>query len=46
MRVLIFLKGGIGDVVFALPLLGDLRAGFPRSELVALSGGTCVFDNS
>ena len=36
-RVLLFLKGGIGDVVFALPLLGDLRAGFPSSELVALS---------
>ncbi|HZW89216.1 MAG TPA: glycosyltransferase family 9 protein, partial [Myxococcaceae bacterium] len=36
-RVLVFLKGGIGDVVFALPLLGDLRAGFPRAELVALS---------
>jgi lipopolysaccharide heptosyltransferase II len=36
-RVLIFLKGGIGDVVFALPLLGDLRAGFPGAELVALS---------
>jgi heptosyltransferase-2 len=36
-RVLIFLKGGIGDVVFALPLLADLRAGFPGAELVALS---------
>ncbi len=36
-RVLVFLKGGIGDVVFALPLLSDLRAGFPGSELVALS---------
>ncbi|HEY1904446.1 MAG TPA: glycosyltransferase family 9 protein [Myxococcaceae bacterium] len=36
-RVLVFLKGGIGDVVFALPLLADLRAGFPRAELVALS---------
>src|SRR5215472_9183344 len=36
-RVLVFLKGGIGDVVFALPLLGDLRAGFPGAELVALS---------
>ena len=36
-RVVIFLKGGIGDVVFALPLLGDLRAGLPRAELVALS---------
>jgi ADP-heptose:LPS heptosyltransferase len=36
-RVLVFLKGGIGDVVFALPLLADLRAGFPGAELVALS---------
>ena len=36
-RVLVFLKGGIGDVVFALPLLGDLRAGCPDAELVALS---------
>src|SRR5262245_39575583 len=36
-RVLVFLKGGIGDVVFALPLLGDLRAGFPHAEVVALS---------
>jgi ADP-heptose:LPS heptosyltransferase len=36
-RVLVFLKGGIGDVVFALPLLADLRAGFPDAEVVALS---------
>jgi heptosyltransferase-2 len=36
-RVLVFLKGGIGDVVFALPLLADLRAGRPGAELVALS---------
>jgi len=36
-RILVFLKGGIGDVVFALPLLGDLRAGFPHGELVVLS---------
>ena len=36
-RVLVFLKGGIGDVVFALPLLADLRGGFPGAELVALS---------
>ncbi|HEY1126965.1 MAG TPA: hypothetical protein VGF83_04320, partial [Actinomycetota bacterium] len=36
-RVLVFLKGGIGDVVFALPLLGDLRTGFPQAELMALS---------
>ncbi len=36
-RVLVFLKGGIGDVVFALPLLADLRAGLPSAELVVLS---------
>src|SRR5262249_287026 len=36
-RVLVFLKGGIGDVVFALPLLADLRAGWPGAEVVALS---------
>lgn len=36
-RILVFLKGGIGDVVFALPLLADLRAGHPTAELVALS---------
>ena len=36
-RVLVFVRGGIGDVVFALPLLGDLRAGFPDAELVALT---------
>jgi len=36
-RVLVYLKGGIGDVVFALPLLGDLRAAFPCAEMVALS---------
>jgi heptosyltransferase II len=36
-RILAYLKGGIGDVVFALPLLGDLRAAFPGAEMVALS---------
>src|SRR5262249_51388717 len=36
-RVLVYLRGGIGDVVFALPLLGDLRAAFPCAEVVALS---------
>ena len=36
-RVLVFLKGGIGDVVFALPLLEDLRRGYPDAELVALT---------
>jgi len=37
MRALVYLKGGIGDVVFALPLLGDLRAGWPGAELVVLT---------
>ncbi|MGO9065540.1 MAG: glycosyltransferase family 9 protein [Myxococcaceae bacterium] len=37
MRALLFLKGGIGDVVFALPLLADLRAGWPGVELVGLT---------
>jgi len=36
-RALVFLKGGIGDVVFALPLLEDLRRGYPDAELVALT---------
>jgi heptosyltransferase-2 len=36
-RVLVFLKGGIGDVVFALPLLEDLRRGYPGAELIALT---------
>lgn len=35
--MLVLLKGGIGDVVFALPLLGDLRAGLPGAELVVLT---------
>jgi heptosyltransferase II len=37
MRTLVFLKGGIGDVVFALPLLADLRAGWPDAELWVLT---------
>ncbi len=37
MRALLFLKGGIGDVVFALPLVGDLRAGWPGVELWVLT---------
>ena len=36
-RALLFLKGGLGDVVFALPLLGDLRAGWPDVELWVLT---------
>src|SRR5262249_30008022 len=30
-------KGGIGDVVFTLPLLEDLRAAYPGARLVTLS---------
>jgi ADP-heptose:LPS heptosyltransferase len=36
-RILVLAKGGIGDVVFTLPLLEDLRAGFPRAWVVTLS---------
>jgi heptosyltransferase-2 len=37
MQALVFLKGGIGDVVFALPLLADLRTGWPEAELWVLT---------
>ncbi len=37
MRALLFLKGGIGDVVFSLPLVADLRAGWPGVEVWALT---------
>jgi lipopolysaccharide heptosyltransferase II len=36
-RALLFLKGGMGDVVFTLPLLADLRAGWPGVELWVLT---------
>lgn len=36
-RALLFLKGGLGDVVFALPLLGDVRAGWPDTEVWVLT---------
>ena len=36
-RALLFLKGGLGDVVFALPLVADLRAGWPGVEVWALT---------
>jgi len=36
-RLLLFLKGGIGDVVFALPLIADLRRAFPDAVLCALT---------
>jgi lipopolysaccharide heptosyltransferase II len=36
-RALLYLKGGMGDVVFALSLIADLRAGWPDVELWALS---------
>ena len=37
MRALLFLKGGLGDVVFALPLVADLRSGWPGLELCILT---------
>jgi ADP-heptose:LPS heptosyltransferase len=36
-RALLFLKGGLGDVVFALPLVADLRAGWPGVEVWVLT---------
>lgn len=36
-RALLFLKGGLGDVAFALPLVADLRAGWPGVELWVLT---------
>ena len=36
-RILLVVRGGIGDVVFTLPLLEDLRAAHPRARLVTLS---------
>jgi len=37
MRILLFHKGGIGDVVFVLPLVRDLRQGYPRAEITVLT---------
>lgn len=37
MKVLLFLKGGIGDVVFALPLIADLRRLYRDATLCALT---------
>jgi ADP-heptose:LPS heptosyltransferase len=36
-KALVLLKGGLGDVVFALPLLADLRHGWPGVELCVLT---------
>lgn len=37
MQVLLFHRGGIGDIVFAVPLIDDLRAGFPDARLIVLT---------
>jgi ADP-heptose:LPS heptosyltransferase len=36
-RALLYFKGGMGDVVFALSLIADLRAGWPDVELWVLT---------
>jgi lipopolysaccharide heptosyltransferase II len=36
-QVLLFHRGGIGDIVFAVPLIDDLRAGFPNAKLIVLT---------
>jgi heptosyltransferase II len=35
--ILVFHKGGIGDVVFGLPLLFDLKAAYPSAHLTVLT---------
>ncbi len=37
MRILLFHKGGIGDVVFGQPLMRDLKAGYPGASLTVLT---------
>ncbi|HKD43810.1 MAG TPA: glycosyltransferase family 9 protein [Myxococcaceae bacterium] len=37
MVVLLFHRGGIGDIVFGLPLIEDLRRAFPDARLVVLT---------
>lgn len=37
MKILVLHKGGIGDVVFVLPLLDDLKRAYPGSELTVLT---------
>ncbi|MHB8874813.1 MAG: glycosyltransferase family 9 protein [Myxococcaceae bacterium] len=37
MRLLLLHKGGIGDVVFGLPLIRDLKAGHPGAHLTVLT---------
>lgn len=37
LRILLFHKGGIGDIVFALPLIRDLRRAYPAAEITALT---------
>ncbi|MBI3185286.1 MAG: glycosyltransferase family 9 protein [Myxococcales bacterium] len=37
MRILLFHKGGIGDVVFGLPLIRDLKAAHPGASLTVLT---------
>lgn len=48
MRILLLHKGGIGDVVFGLPLIRDLKHGFPGAELTVLthSDGREVLEHS
>ena len=37
LNLLVLHKGGIGDVVFALPFFADLKAGYPGSHLTVLT---------
>jgi heptosyltransferase II len=37
MRIFLFHKGGIGDIVFVVPLIRDLRQAYPGAEITALT---------
>jgi ADP-heptose:LPS heptosyltransferase len=36
-QILLFHRGGIGDIVFAVPLIDDLRQAFPEARLIVLT---------
>ncbi len=37
LQILLFHKGGIGDIVFVVPLIRDLRRAYPRSQITLLT---------
>jgi ADP-heptose:LPS heptosyltransferase len=37
MKIVLFHKGGIGDIVFGVPLIRDVRKAYPRAEITVLT---------